>query len=76
MLPQRRILAQALGLNALDNLLRLGDKAVQLLVTANVQVVEAREELLQIADGRIAKDLGFAVLLPSEPLGEMADQLG
>ena len=54
----------------------IADKPVEFFVAADVQVIEPCEELLEIANGRVAKDLGFAVLLAAEPFGQMADQLG
>ena len=36
--------------------------------------MESREELAEIGDGRIAKDLRLAVILPVEPLGQVRDE--
>ena len=52
------------------------DEMVELLAGADVQLAEPLEELGQVLDGRVAKDLRLAVFVARQPLGEVRDQLG
>ena len=51
-------------------------RLIELLVAADVQLAEPLEELGQVLDRRVAEDLGLAVVLAREPLGQVGDQLG
>ena len=75
-LTQRSVVAQILGRNALHQTLGLLDVRIQLGIAADVQVLEALEELGQVADGSVAKDPSLAVLPGLEPFGQMRQQLG
>ncbi len=52
------------------------DDSIELLVGADVEPPETFEELSQVLDGRVSKDLGLPVVGPGESLGEMLNQPG
>jgi len=76
MLPQVAAVAQLLRLDAHDDPSALIDQVIELLVRADVQALELREELPQIADCRVAEHLGSAIFLTGQPFGQVPDQPG
>ena len=77
-LPQALAVAQVLGPDAPDRPLRLGRPGRRAAaLRADVQRAEPVEELDEVADGRVAEDLGLAVLAGArDPLGQVRDQPG
>ena len=71
-LAQRLVFAQGLRLDTTHNLLALVNQLIQLLVAANVELPEPREELRQVFHGRVAEDLGLAVALAAAGLAVIA----
>src|SRR5262245_48790653 len=76
LLPQRAVVAQLLGLNALNNPLGLANQLVELLGRPDIEVPETAEVFAQILDDRVAKDLGLAITGTAQSLGEVRDELG
>ena len=75
MLSQPGVVAQGLRLDAANDSLRVGHEPIQLLIAVDVELPETLEKLRQILDGRISEDSRLPVLLPGQPLRQMADQV-
>ena len=52
------------------------DNFIQLLVAPNVERAEPLEKVAQVVHHRVPEDFGAAILLPTESLGQVLDQLG
>ncbi len=61
-------------MHARYNLPGLGNELFELLAGADVQLLKAVEELRKVFNNAVAEDLGFAVLVPGQSLGEVRHQ--
>jgi hypothetical protein len=62
LLPQRGMVAEFLGQDALDRFLGLRDEIIELLAGAHVQVPETIKKLPKVIERGITEDFGLAVV--------------
>jgi hypothetical protein len=70
------IIAQLLWITSLHNLLCSLDQRVQVVIGANVKLLETLEELVHVFHSRVTKDFGLAVTLACQSFDQVLDQLG
>ena len=76
MLPQIHAVTQFLRIDASNGPLGLCHQFVELIIRTDIQRSEPAEELVQILDGRVPKDLRLAIFLPGESFGEVGNEFG
>ena len=69
-LAERIAVAKCPGLNAPNDTPRVGHEPVELVARTDVELPKPLEKLIQIRDGRVAKDLGLSVFGPGRPFGQ------
>ena len=67
------MVSQVLGLDAGDHTLGIGHQTIELIVRADVELLETLEERQQVRDRRIAENLARPIV--AQPLGQMTNEL-
>lgn len=71
---KRSVVPKTLRLNTADRSLTLLDEFFELIVGPHIERLKSLEELLQVANGRITKDLWLAIVVTGKSLAQMGHE--